>query len=76
MGLWEAYDPEEDSDENEPEDDLDDEDLGDDDYEDLPVCPECGSDGLTIITEAEDGNHEYECDDCGERFRVWEDEDE
>jgi hypothetical protein len=31
--------------------------------EDIPVCPECGSDDLTIV-----GEGQYVCEDCGERF--------
>ena len=31
--------------------------------ENIPVCPECGSDDLTIV-----GEGQYVCEDCGERF--------
>jgi predicted RNA-binding Zn-ribbon protein involved in translation (DUF1610 family) len=43
-------------------------DEDDEEDEEIPVCPECGSDDLTIIGEDDDGNNEYECEDCGERF--------
>jgi DNA-directed RNA polymerase subunit RPC12/RpoP len=36
--------------------------------EEIPVCPECGSDDLTIIDEDAGGENEYVCEDCGERF--------
>ena len=49
-----------------------------DDYEDdeaIPVCPECGSDDLEIIDETDEGDNEYVCNDCGERFVDGEEED-
>lgn len=42
--------------------------------EDIPVCPKCGSDDLTIIDEDDDGNTEHQCEDCGERFTDGDDE--
>jgi DNA-directed RNA polymerase subunit RPC12/RpoP len=65
---------------DEEEDELEDDEL-DDDYfldeedEEIPVCPECGSDDLTIIGEDDEGNNEYGCEDCGERFSDGEEED-
>ena len=40
----------------------DEEDDWDDEPENIPVCPECGSDDLTNMGE------EYVCEDCGEVF--------
>ena len=54
----------------------DEEDDWDDEPEDIPVCPECGSDDLTPTGEDLEGKMEYECEDCGERFTPGEDEDE
>jgi len=52
----------------------DEEDDFDEAEETIPVCPECGSDDLTVIGEDEDGNNEYVCEDCGERFTDEEEE--
>jgi DNA-directed RNA polymerase subunit RPC12/RpoP len=49
--------------------------FDDDLEEDTLACPECGSDDLEIIGEDEEGNIEYECADCGERFTDAEEED-
>ena len=46
-----------------------------DDEETIPTCPECGSDDLEVIDETEEGDNEYVCNDCGERFVDGEEED-
>jgi predicted RNA-binding Zn-ribbon protein involved in translation (DUF1610 family) len=46
----------------------DEEDDWDEEDETIPVCPECGSDDLDRVGEDEDGDTEWECNDCGERF--------
>ena len=75
MGIWEAYEPEEDSGEDELEDDLeeDDDDLDIDQL--YASCPECGSDDLEHLDSTEEGD-EYLCNDCGERFVEGEEDDE
>lgn len=44
--------------------------------EEIPVCPECGSDDLESLGEDEEGNASYECLDCGEIFSDGEEEGE
>ena len=54
---------------DEEDDDLDEVD------EEIVVCPECGSDDLTVVGEFdEEGINEYICEDCGERFTDGEEE--
>jgi len=53
----------------------DEEDDWDEGSEEIPVCPECEGDDLEVIGEDEDGNNEYLCNDCGERFTDWEEDD-
>lgn len=40
----------------------------DDDPEDMPVCPDCGSDDVTFVCETDDGENEYVCEECGKTF--------
>lgn len=42
--------------------------------EEIPVCPECGSDDLKFLGEDDEGNAMYECLDCGEEFTQGEEE--
>ena len=53
----------------------DEEDDWDDAGEVIPVCPECDSDDLEVIGENDNGENEYVCNDCGERFTDGEEED-
>ena len=41
-----------------------------DDFADetIPVCPECGSDDLSVTGQDANGENEYVCEDCGEEF--------
>ena len=41
-----------------------------DEFEDesIPTCPECEGDDLELLGHDDEGNNEYECNDCGERF--------
>ena len=64
MGLWESY-------EDDDDDDFNDEDC-DDELEDIAVCPSCGSDDISVLSEIEGM---WECQDCGETYTVG-DEDE
>ena len=55
---------------------IDDEEFDDDFDEPTPAveCPECGSNDLEVTGESEDGDAEFVCNDCGERFTEGEEE--
>ena len=38
------------------------------------ICPECGSDDLERVGENDEGDTEFECNDCGEWFTDSEEE--